>query len=34
MAQTPHSLAAAFGMHIQFEKKGDMRNIDWKEYLM
>lgn len=32
-AQTPHTLSAAFGMHIQFEKTGDMRNIDWKEYV-
>ena len=33
-AHTPHALAAAFGMHIQFEKTGDMRNINWAEYLM
>lgn len=32
-AQTPHSLAAAFGMHIQFEKTGDMRNVNWADYL-
>ena len=33
-SHTPHALAAAFGMHIQFEKTGDMRNINWAEYLM
>lgn len=31
---TAHALAATFGMHIQFEKTGDMRNIEWSKYLM
>ena len=30
--QTPHSLAAAFGMHTQFQESGDMRNVDWSKY--
>lgn len=34
ICQTPHALAATFGMHIEFEKNGDMRNIDWNKYLM
>ncbi len=31
-SHTPLALASAFGMHLCFEKTGDMRNIDWKEY--
>lgn len=30
---TPLTLAAAFGMHQQFIKNGDMRNVNWSEYL-
>jgi len=26
---TPCTLAAAFGMHLEFENSGDMRNINW-----
>ncbi len=26
---TPCTLAAAFGMHLEFEKSGDMRNVTW-----
>ncbi|KAF0200920.1 MAG: succinate CoA [Bacteroidetes bacterium] len=26
---TPCTLAAAFGMHLEFEKSGDMRNVNW-----
>lgn len=26
---TPCTLAAAFGMHMEFEKSGDMRNVNW-----
>lgn len=29
---TPHTLAASFGMHLQFQKTGDMRNINWADY--
>ena len=32
-AQTPQTLSAAFGMHIKFLKTGDMRNINWQEYM-
>jgi succinate CoA transferase len=31
-SQTPHNLAAAFGMHIQFAKKGNMKDINWSDY--
>lgn len=30
---TPQTLSAAFGMHIHFTKTGDMRGLDWNEYL-
>jgi succinate CoA transferase len=30
-AHTPHTLSAAFKMHEQFERTGDMRNTDWTE---
>ncbi len=30
-AHTPHTLSAAFRMHEQFERTGDMRNCDWSE---
>ena len=30
--QTPHNLAAAFGMHTQFQETGDMHNVDWSKY--
>jgi succinate CoA transferase len=26
---TPCTLSAAFGMHMEFEKSGDMRNVNW-----
>lgn len=26
---TPCTLSAAFGMHLEFEKSGDMRNVNW-----
>lgn len=29
---TPHSLQACLGMHIEFQKSGDMRKINWAEY--
>lgn len=29
---TPVTLAAAFGMHMQFQKSGDMRGVDWGKY--
>lgn len=31
--QTPHAIAAALGMHVTLEKKGDMRLTDWSEFL-
>ncbi|MGE5316114.1 MAG: acetyl-CoA hydrolase/transferase family protein [Acidobacteriota bacterium] len=31
-AHTQQSLHAAFGMHEQFMKTGDMRNVNWAEY--
>ncbi|MDE6809544.1 MAG: succinate CoA transferase [Muribaculaceae bacterium] len=30
--QTPHSLAAAFAMHVAFSETGDMRNADFSRY--
>lgn len=30
---TPTTLPASFGMHQQFQKTGDMRNINWSDYL-
>lgn len=30
--QTPHSLAAAFAFHVEFNKSGDMRNTDFSIY--
>jgi succinate CoA transferase len=30
-AHTPHTLSAAFRMHEQFERTGDMRNCDWSD---
>lgn len=29
---TPTTLAAAFGMHLEFQKTGNMRNVDWGKY--
>jgi len=29
---TPHTLSAAYGMHEQFMKTGDMRGVDWAAY--
>ncbi len=29
---TPHTLCAAFAMHVKFQKDGDMRNINWNKY--
>lgn len=31
--QTSHSLAAALGMHVEFEKSGDMHLTDWSNYV-
>jgi succinate CoA transferase len=31
-AHTPQSLAACFGMHVQFGKTGDMRHTNWGDY--
>jgi acyl-CoA hydrolase len=31
-AHTPQSLHAAFGMHTQFMKSGDMREVNWAQY--
>lgn len=31
-AHTPQTLSAAFGMHHQFAKTGDMRGINWNDY--
>lgn len=28
---TPCTLSAAFGMHLEFERSGDMRNVNWGE---
>jgi len=28
-AHTPHSLASAFNMHVEFAKSGDMRKTEW-----
>jgi len=28
-AHSPQTLAAAFGMHLAFQKNGDMRSVDW-----
>ncbi|MDE6225247.1 MAG: succinate CoA transferase [Muribaculaceae bacterium] len=30
--QTPHTLAAAFAMHVAFSETGDMRNADYSRY--
>jgi succinate CoA transferase len=30
---TPHTLNAAFAMHCEFAKSGDMRNTNWSEFL-
>lgn len=30
---TPQSLAACFGMHVQFAKSGDMRQTNWCEHM-
>jgi propionyl-CoA:succinyl-CoA transferase len=30
-AHTPHTLSAAFGMHEEFQRSGDMRNTRWEE---
>lgn len=30
---TPTTLPASFGMHQQFQKTGDMRNVNWADYL-
>ncbi len=31
--QTPHTLSASLAMHDTFLKKGDMRLVDWKDYM-
>ena len=30
---TPQTLAAAYAMHIEFTRTGDMRNVKWEEHL-
>jgi acetyl-CoA hydrolase len=30
---TPHTLGAAFGMHIKFARDGDMRGVDWSKFI-
>lgn len=32
-AHTPHNLSAAFGMHIKFQKDGDMKGVNWQDYV-
>lgn len=32
-AQTPHKLSASFALHDTFLRKGDMRLVDWSEYI-
>jgi acyl-CoA hydrolase len=32
-SQTPHALAAAFGMHVTLGTKGDMSLTDWNAFL-
>lgn len=32
MAQTPHNLVAAFGMHNALTKTGNMKNVNWEDY--
>ena len=31
-SHTPVALASAFGMHLCYERKGDMREVDWQTY--
>jgi len=31
-SHTPQTLRACFGMHIAFEKTGDMMNVNWEDY--
>jgi acyl-CoA hydrolase len=31
-AHAPQTLAAAFGMHLSFQRGGDMRKVDWATY--
>lgn len=31
-SHTPHTLNAAFGMHCEFAKGGDMRTVNWGDY--
>jgi succinate CoA transferase len=31
-SHTPMALASAFGMHLCYEKTGDMHNVDWQDY--
>lgn len=31
--QTPHNIRAAFGMHAEFLKSGDMHNTNWADFL-
>ncbi|MDR0962083.1 MAG: acetyl-CoA hydrolase/transferase family protein [Mediterranea sp.] len=32
-SQTPQALQAAFGMHVELAKSGDMRNVNWGQYM-
>jgi acetyl-CoA hydrolase len=31
-SHSPQTLAAAFGMHVAFQRHGDMRKVDWSAY--
>lgn len=32
-SHSPQTLAAAFGMHLAFQKQGDMRKVNWGQYV-
>ncbi|MBQ1816525.1 MAG: acetyl-CoA hydrolase, partial [Bacteroidaceae bacterium] len=32
--QTPHMLTAAFAFHDTYLRKGDMRLVDWNDYII
>ena len=31
-SHTPLALSSAFGMHLTYDRTGDMRNVDWQKY--
>lgn len=33
ISHSPQTLSAAFGLHLQFARTGDMRNVSWDNYL-